>query len=404
MATCSTPAAPTAVRGLGQATVSWSAPYDGGSPITGYTVTSSPGGVIATTVSALSVVVPGLTGGTSYTFTVTAANQYGPSLASDPSNSVIIAAVPLPPTNIVATNTYTGSTFTGVSVRWTPSVSPTDAVTNYYLYPYDLIGFSLPYTDLSGAAIVPVSGLITAVRTAGLVLGRDYGFYLVAKNSFGLSAGSALSNTVIPAAAPNAPTLPLVNNTAGGYNTPTYIGATIFYDVAVVSWIPSVANGSVITSYLIRTYENNVYRGATTCGITVPDGSGRIAQNVGGLDRGAVCKFTVEANSPLGTSAASAFTSDVAIMNVPSGPAAVSATYFAAYGAFVVTMYASSPNGSDILYYTIRTKDPNGNFRPDTIVAPSSPQVSAFVFIDPSLVGTYFFFLYATNAVGRSDS
>ena len=398
------PAAPTAVRGLGQATVSWSAPYDGGSPITGYTVTSSPGGVTATTVSALSVVVPGLTGGTSYTFTVAAANQYGSSPASDPSNSVIPAAVPLPPTNIVATNTYTGSTFTGVSVRWTPSVSPTDAVTNYYLYPYDLIGFSLPYTDLSGAAIVPVGGFITAVRTAGLVLGRSYGFYLVAKNSFGLSAGSALSNTVIPAAAPTAPTFPLVTNQSNGYNTPVNIGITTYYDVAIVSWIPSVVNGSVITSYLIRTYENNVYRGATPCAITVPDGSGRIAQNVGGLDRGAVCKFTVEANSPLGTSAASAFTTDITIMNVPSVPVFVNATYFSAFGAFVVTLNASSPNGSDILYYTIRTKDPNGNFIADTTASPSTPQVSAFVFIDPSLVGYYTFYPYATNAVGRSGS
>jgi hypothetical protein len=226
----------------------------------------------------------------------------------------------------------------------------------------------------------------------------------VAKNSFGLSAGSALSNTVIPAAAASSPTSPLVNNTAGGYNTPVNIGLTTFYDIAVVSWIPSVANGSIITSYLIRTYENNVYRGATPCAITVPDGSGRIAQNVGGLDRGAVCKFTVEANSTLGTSAASAFTSDVAIMNVPSAPSYVNATYFPQYGAFVVTMNASSANGSPILYYTIRTKDPNGNFIPDTTAAPTTPQVSAFVFINPSLLGFYTFFLYATNAVGRSDS
>jgi len=397
------PAAPTAVRGLGQATVSWSAPYDGGSPITGYTVTSIPGGVTATTTGALSVVVAGLTGGTSYTFTVSASNQYGPSIPSNPSNSVIIAAVPLPPTNIVATNTYSVSTFTGVSVRWTPSVSLTDAVTNYYLYPYDLSGFSLPYTDLSGSAIVPVGGYITAVRTAGLVLGRNYGFYLVAKNSFGLSAGSAVSNTVVPAATPYAPTSPLINNTADGYNTPINIGLTTFYDIAVVSWIPSGANGVPVTSYYIRMYANNAYIGLTSCSITVPDGSGRISQNVGGLKRGTVYKFTVEANSTLGSSYASAFTSDVAIMNVPSGPLYVSATYFAAYGAFVVTMNASSPNGSPILYYTIRTKDPNGNFIADTTAAPTTPQVSAFVFINPSLVGTYTFYLYATNAVGRSD-
>jgi parallel beta-helix repeat protein len=80
----------TATAGDASATVTWSAPAsNGGSAITGYTVTSSPGGfTAAAAATARSATVGGLTNGTSYSFTVTATNAVGPSAASDPSNSV----------------------------------------------------------------------------------------------------------------------------------------------------------------------------------------------------------------------------------------------------------------------------------------------------------------------------
>ena len=90
------PSGVTAAKGNAQATVTWTAPADGSSPITGYTVTSSPGGVTASVDgSTTSAVVTGLTNGTSYTFTVTATNVVGTSPASAPSNAVTPTA-PLP--------------------------------------------------------------------------------------------------------------------------------------------------------------------------------------------------------------------------------------------------------------------------------------------------------------------
>ena len=89
----SVPGAPTAVSataGDGQATVSWNAPVsNGGAAISGYTVTSAPGAKTCTS-TALDThcTVTGLTNGTPYTFTVTAANSAGNSPASDPSASV----------------------------------------------------------------------------------------------------------------------------------------------------------------------------------------------------------------------------------------------------------------------------------------------------------------------------
>lgn len=81
------PAAPTATAGNASASVAFAAPANGGSPITGYTVTASPGGATASGGSS-PLVVTGLTNGTSYTFTVRATNARGDSPQSPPSNAV----------------------------------------------------------------------------------------------------------------------------------------------------------------------------------------------------------------------------------------------------------------------------------------------------------------------------
>ena len=91
------PAAPTGVTataGNASAQVSWTAPANGGSAITSYTVTPFIGTTAQTPTTvtgsppATSVNVTGLTNGTAYTFTVSATNAVGTGPASAASNAV----------------------------------------------------------------------------------------------------------------------------------------------------------------------------------------------------------------------------------------------------------------------------------------------------------------------------
>ena len=78
----------TATGGNASASVTFTAPSDvGGGAITGYSVVSTPGGLVGTGASS-PVTVSGLTNGTAYTFKVWATNAYGPSGLSAASNSV----------------------------------------------------------------------------------------------------------------------------------------------------------------------------------------------------------------------------------------------------------------------------------------------------------------------------
>jgi len=97
------PGAPTGVSGSagdGQVTVSWTAPTDdGGSAVTGYTVTASPGGRTCSSGST-SCTVTGLTNGTGYRFSVTATNAVGTGPSSALSASVTPSGLPGKPSSL----------------------------------------------------------------------------------------------------------------------------------------------------------------------------------------------------------------------------------------------------------------------------------------------------------------
>jgi titin len=194
------PAAPanvTATAGDKSAVVSWTAPADGGSAITSYTVTPYIGStaqtptIITGSPPAVTATATGLTNGTAYTFTVTATNGVGTGPASAASNQVTPAAptAPAAPTGVTATAGNKSAT-----VTWTAPANGGSPITMYTVTPY-LAGVAQTPTLVSG------SPPATTATVTGLANGSSYTFTVSATNAIGAGPVSAQSQAITPVAA-----------------------------------------------------------------------------------------------------------------------------------------------------------------------------------------------------------
>ncbi len=191
IAVATSPGPPTGLVAEGHvraATLTWSVPdSNGGSPLTGYTVSVSPAtpaavfAVVGTTAS-----IQGLANGTSYAFTVTATNAVGTSAPSVPSAPVTTPDVPGAPTGLVA---VAGDG--GVDLAWTePASSGGRALTGYTVVP----------APAAPSAVFDVVG--TRARVTGLVNGTSYVFRAFATSAVGNGPTSSPSTPVTPLAPP----------------------------------------------------------------------------------------------------------------------------------------------------------------------------------------------------------
>ena len=193
------PGAPTGVSataGDKSAKVTWTAPANGGSPITSYAVTPFIGSnpqtptVISGSPPATNATITGLTNGTAYTFTVAAANGVGTGPASAPSGQVTPTAptAPAAPSNVTATAGNQSAI-----VSWTAPASGGSPITGYTVTPY-LSGEAQPTTQVSG------SPPATTANITGLANGSAYTFTVTATNAVGTGPASSPSQPVTPTA------------------------------------------------------------------------------------------------------------------------------------------------------------------------------------------------------------
>jgi hypothetical protein len=246
------------------ATISWTAPAsNGGTAITSYSATQSPGGVTQTVGAATtSATFTGLNNSTAYTLTVVATNAVG----NGPSSSVTLNTVPGPVQNL----TGRWVTTTSASVSWTaPASNGGTAITSYAV------------TQSPGGISQTVGSTTTSATFTGLNNSMAYTFTVVATNAVGNGPSTSVTLNTVPGAVRNLNAQWLNGNSAG------------------VSWVAPASNGgSPITSYTV-TQSGGVSQtvGPTVTSVTFTN-----------LDNGSNYTFTVVANNSVGSGPPSSVT------------------------------------------------------------------------------------------------
>jgi hypothetical protein len=206
----------------GAVSVTFTAPsYVGTSAITSYTVTASTGQ--SNSGSSSPIVVSGIASNATPTFTVTATNGSGTSLASSASSAVTVTTVPNAPT--VGTASVTNSTT--VSLSFTAQNNGGKTITSYA-------------TTTSPSISVSTSGTSSPLTITGsYVGGQSYTFAIAAVNANGTSSYSSASNSIIPL---NLPTL------SGGSVTSD---ATYYYRTFDSNGTLNVSSSSISVDYVV---------------------------------------------------------------------------------------------------------------------------------------------------------
>lgn len=280
------PAAPGSVTGTPgntTVTVNWAAPADGGSPITGYEVTATPGGAMCTTATT-TCQITGLTNGTAYTFSVVATTLVGD---SQPGVSAAVTPRTLPS----LPGTPVGTPADGrVALAWTAPASDGGAPVTAYVVQYRRTSSPTWLSFVGADSTQSAQSASPSATVTGLTNGVSYTFRVAATNAAGTTEFTAQSVRVTPRSVPGAPGRPTATSTARGR--------------VQLRWTAPNNGGSPITDYVVEwrrpggswTVFADGVRPSTTATVT-------------GLPAGNRIEFQVKAKSAAGTGGPSPTTS-----------------------------------------------------------------------------------------------
>ncbi len=250
----------TATPGNRSALVGWSWPTDdGGTPVTGFVVTASPGAATCAT-AGTSCTVPGLDNGIGYRFTVSATNRVGSGPGSGLSAQVIpSAATPAPVSNVRVSRGDRS-----VDVTWSASVTE------------DVVEYTA--TARPGGSSCSTADLACTIPR--LRNGTQYTVSVVARSSAGPSSASAPSRAVTPAGLPGAPRTLQVKARPSSLR---------------VTWTPPLDDGGA----QVRQYVATAWPGGSTCA------TASTSCLIRGVKPGTDYSVTLRATNAIGTGAMS---------------------------------------------------------------------------------------------------
>lgn len=325
--------------------LSWSAPWNGGSAITGYrwfrSSNADMSGVLtsnATLVTTLSTTIPTLVAGTTYYFRIVASNVAGASISS-----AIVSNYPRAVPGQVGTITA-ASLNQGISLSWLATTASNGSAISSYLSEYSLSSSAAgPWYTISSS---PANTIVAT----GLSNGTSYYFRATASNVAGYGLTSAVV-TRIPYTVPD----------KVGIVTVTPLAASVS-----LAWPTTTAsNGTAITSYY---YYWSVSGGAWT---GVSNSSVTFSAVKSLLTNGSTYNFYVAASNAAGFGLSSDVVTTIP-RTVPGVPTSVAAAV-RTFDSVTVTFNPPASNGGNAITSYIVTPLLGGTIAQTTVSAASSP-------------------------------
>ena len=357
--------------------LTWTAPGNGGSAITGYRLErKTASGTVSSSIAAdaTSHTDSGLNAGTTYTYRIRAVNGMGNGGWSNEPSATTANAAPEAVDDLAATATSASA----INLTWTAPGDGGSAITGYRLERKAGVG---GYTLVS----LSIAADATSYSDSGLNAGTTYTYRIRAVNAVGNGGWSSVASATTGSTMPGAPT-----SLGAAANGQTQID---------LSWTaPSSDGGAAISGYKIEVSDDG---GTSWANLVTNTSSTTTSYSHTGLTAGTPRHYRVSAINTAGTGAASNVASAATANAANAAPEAVDdlAATSASTSAINLTWTAPGDGGSAITRYRLERKTASGSYS----VVSSSIATDATSYADSSLSAgtTYTYRLRAVNAAGN---